>query len=204
MIDLFSTSSDASINILPFDGEVYYHGKLIIRVEADDFMNKLLNNIPWENDQHVIFGKTIITKRKMAWFGDEPFDYTYSQVTRTAIPWTETLSQLKSIAEKACGDTFNSCLLNLYHSGDEGMGWHSDDEPELKREGAIASMSFGADRKFIFKHKRSADQVSVFLEHGSLLLMKGATQTHWLHRLPPTKKVLNPRINLTFRTIVRR
>lgn len=202
MIDLFGNSHHASANLLPFDGEVNYYGKLFNKPEADDFFKALMENIPWENDQHIIFGKTIITKRKMAWFGDEPFSYTYSQVTRTALPWIETLVALKSIAEKESRETYNSCLLNLYHNGDEGMGWHSDDEPEMKKYGAIASMSFGADRKFVFKHKQSNDQVSVFLEHGSLLVMKGATQTHWLHRLPPTKKVLNPRINLTFRTIV--
>ena len=202
MLDLFGTSCDASVNLLPFDGEVFYHGKLMPHAEADDYMEKLLHDIPWENDQHIIFGKKIITKRKMAWFGDEPFSYTYSQVTRTALPWIEILVALKSIAEKESRETYNSCLLNLYHNGEEGMGWHSDDEPEMKKNGAIASMSFGADRKFIFKHKSSGDQVSVMLEHGSLLVMKGTTQTHWLHRLPPTKKVLNPRINLTFRTII--
>jgi alkylated DNA repair dioxygenase AlkB len=202
MSDLFGSSNDAFVNLLPFDGEVFYHGKLMLQADADVYMEKLLHNIPWENDQHIIFGRTIITKRKMAWFGDEPFSYTYSQVTRTARLWTETLSQLKFSVEKASGESYNSCLLNLYHSGEEGMGWHSDDEPEMKKNGAIASMSFGADRKFIFKHKQSGEQVGILLEHGSLLLMKGTTQTHWLHRLPPTKKVLNPRINLTFRTIV--
>lgn len=106
------------------------------------------------------------------------------------------------MVEKVSGETYNSCLLNLYHVGEEGMGWHSDDEKELKKDGAIASLSFGAERKFQFKHKKTGDQVDVFLEHGSMLLMKGTVQTHWLHRLPPTKKVLKPRINLTFRTIV--
>jgi alkylated DNA repair dioxygenase AlkB len=112
------------------------------------------------------------------------------------------LKDLKSLVEKVSGETYNSCLLNLYHVGEEGMGWHSDDEKELKKDGAIASLSFGAERKFQFKHKKTDDQVDVFLEHGSMLLMKGTVQTHWLHRLPPTKKVLKPRINLTFRTIV--
>jgi alkylated DNA repair dioxygenase AlkB len=170
--------------------------------EANSFFHGLMKNIPWENDQHIIFGKRIVTKRKMAWFGDEAFAYTYSQVTRTALPWSNHLMELKSLVENNSGETYNSCLLNLYHAGEEGMGWHSDDEKELKKDGAIASLSLGAERKFQFKHKRTNDQVDVFLEHGSMLLMKGAVQTHWLHRLPPTKKVLNPRINLTFRTIV--
>ena len=203
MSDLFGSSYDASVNLLPFDGEVFYHGKLMTQAEADGYLQELTENIPWENDQHIIFGKPIITKRKVAWFGDEPFAYTYSHVTKKALFWTNALQKIKSTVESVSGETYNSCLLNLYHSGDEGMGWHTDDEPELKKNGAIASVSFGAERKFIFKHKRSGDQISLLLQHGSLLMMKGETQSHWLHRLPPTKKVLNPRINLTFRTIVK-
>ena len=202
MPDLFSQLPDSSFNLLPFDGEVNYHGKLMQQAAADSFFHGLMSDIPWENDQHIIFGKRIVTKRKMSWFGDEAFAYTYSQVTRTALPWTNTLRDLKSMVEKVSGETYNSCLLNLYHMGEEGMGWHSDDEKELKKDGAIASLSFGAERKFQFKHRRTGDLVDVFLEHGSMLIMKGTVQTHWLHRLPPTKKILNPRINLTFRTIV--
>ena len=110
---------------------------------------------------------------------------------------------LKSKIEIETGESFNSCLLNLYHTGEEGMAWHSDGEKDLKKDGAIGSVSFGAERKFSFKHKTTKETVSLMLEHGSLLVMKGTTQTHWLHRLPPTKKILKPRINLTFRTIVR-
>jgi alkylated DNA repair dioxygenase AlkB len=104
--------------------------------------------------------------------------------------------------EQQTGETFNSCLLNLYHTGEEGMAWHSDAEKDLKKDGAIGSLSFGAERKFSFKHKQTAEKVEVHLEHGSLLVMKGTTQTHWLHRLPPTTKTNLPRVNLTFRTIV--
>jgi alkylated DNA repair dioxygenase AlkB len=112
------------------------------------------------------------------------------------------LQALKSLAEKHSGETYNSCLLNLYHDGSEGMAWHSDGEKDLQKNGAIGSLSFGAERKFCFKHKQSGEKIDVFLEAGSLLVMKGETQTHWLHRLPPTTKVHQPRINLTFRTIV--
>jgi len=97
--------------------------------------------------------------------------------------------------------TFNSCLLNLYHSGEEGMAWHSDAEKDLKKNGAIGSLSLGAERKFAFRHKQTKEKVELYLEHGSLLVMKGTTQTNWLHRLPPAKKVTALRINLTFRTI---
>lgn len=117
------------------------------------------------------------------------------------MPWTRELLELKKLCEQESGETYNSCLLNLYHSGDEGMAWHSDGEKDLKRHGAIASLSLGAERRFAFKHKSTKQKVDVFLEKGSLLVMKGRTQEHWLHRLPPTKKVSSPRINLTFRTI---
>jgi len=120
------------------------------------------------------------------------------------MPCTKELLALKELVETKSGETYNSCLLNLYHSGDEGMSWHSDGEKDLKKHGAIASMSFGADRKFAFKHKETKETVSQVLEKGSLLIMKGTTQENWLHRLPPTKKVKSPRINLTFRSIVKK
>ena len=117
------------------------------------------------------------------------------------MPWTTELLELKKIAEELTGEKFNSCLLNLYHNGDEGMTWHSDAEKVLKKNGAIASLSLGAERKFSFKHKETKETISLLLEHGSLLVMKDTTQSHWLHRLPPTKLITKPRVNLTFRTI---
>lgn len=110
--------------------------------------------------------------------------------------------QLKAIVEELTGQKHNSCLLNLYHTGDEGMAWHSDDEKSLGKNTSIASLSFGAERKFALKHRVSKDPVSLILENGSLLVMKGATQTNWLHSLPKSKKITEPRINLTFRTMV--
>ena len=200
-MDLFTSDPDPSMNLLPRDGEVHYYGKLFSKKEADEYYNYLVRSIEWKNDEAIIFGKKIITKRKVAWYGDRDFEYTYSKVTKRALPWTEELLILKSIAEEQSGETYNSCLLNLYHTGEEGMAWHSDGEKDLKKNGAISSMSFGAERKFAFKHKTTKETVSVFLEHGSLLVMKGSTQTHWLHRLPPTKLIKAPRVNLTFRTI---
>ncbi|RED43185.1 alkylated DNA repair dioxygenase AlkB [Winogradskyella eximia] len=198
-MDLFNTSTNA--NLLPFDGEVNYYGSIMSLAKAQDYYEKLLQHIHWENDKAIIFGKLIITKRKVAWYGDKPFDYTYSKTTKSALPWIKELLELKEMVEQKTGETFNSCLLNLYHSGEEGMAWHSDGEKDLKKNGAIASLSFGAERKFSFKHKHTKQSVFVHLEKGSLLVMKGATQTNWLHRLPPTKKVKTQRINLTFRTI---
>ena len=147
----------------------------------------------------------LLLKRKVAWYADskqgKPLSYTYSKTTKYSLPWTKTLLYLKDIVERQTGETYNACLLNLYHNGEEGMAWHSDGEKELKEQGAIASLSLGAVRKFAFKHKQSKEVVSLFLKPGSLLVMKGVTQKHWLHRLPPSKKVYDARINLTFRTI---
>ena len=201
-MQLFDFPADPSINLLPGDGIVHYYGKLMSSEEAAAMAEVLLNRIEWRNDEAVIYGKRIITKRKVAWYGEEPFSYTYSNTTKTALPWTSELQTLKNLAEKHSGETYNSCLLNLYHDGSEGMAWHSDGEKDLRKNGAIASLSFGAERKFCFKHKQSGEKIDVFLEAGSLLVMKGETQTHWLHRLPPSTKIHQPRINLTFRTIV--
>lgn len=200
-MDLFNQSPDKNKNWLPYDGTVNYYGKLLPHQEANKYLETLLQSIEWRNDEAVIFGKKIITKRKVAWYGEKPFAYTYSNSTKHALPWTKELLELKTIIEKETGETFNSCLLNLYHDGEEGMAWHSDGERDLKRDGAIGSLSFGAERKFAFKHKQTKEKVELVLEHGSLLVMKDTTQTHWLHRLPPSKKITIPRVNLTFRTI---
>jgi alkylated DNA repair dioxygenase AlkB len=198
-MDLFSNEST---NLLPKDGVVNYYGKLLSATKANHYLNTLLSNIEWKNDEAIIYGRLIITKRKVAWYGDVAFEYKYSNITKTALPWTKELLELKTIVEEKTNETYNSCLLNLYHNGNEGMAWHSDAEKDLKKDGAIASLSFGAERKFVFRHKQDRETVYIILEHSSLLLMKGTTQTNWLHRLPPTTKVLKPRINLTFRTIV--
>ncbi len=199
-MDLFS-SHDETTNLLPHNGIVNYYGVVFEKAQADFFLEYLLDHIEWKNDEAIIFGKRIVTKRKVAWYGDQPFEYTYSNTTKRALPWTKELLELKRILETKTGETFNSCLLNLYHDGSEGMAWHSDAERDLKKNGAIGSLSFGSERKFAFKHKKSLETVSILLEHGSLLVMKGETQTHWLHRLPPTTLSKKPRVNLTFRTI---
>ena len=202
-MELFGNLVGSSQNILPKEGIVNYYGKIFSLQDANHYLNSLLEEIDWKNDEAFIMGKLIITKRKVAWYGDIEFEYTYSNRTKKALPWTKELLELKLKIEAETGESFNSCLLNLYHTGEEGMAWHSDGEKDLKKDGAIGSLSFGAERKFSFKHKATKETVSVMLEHGSLLVMKGTTQTNWLHRLPPTTKTLKPRVNLTFRTIVK-
>jgi alkylated DNA repair dioxygenase AlkB len=201
-MDLFSNQIDETINYLPQDGTVNYYGKPLTRAQADLYLEKLLTTIQWKNDEAVIFGRHIITKRKVAWYGNDNYNYAYSNINRQALAWTKELLELKALVEKRTGETFNSCLLNLYHNGDEGMAWHSDDEKTLGENSAIASFSFGAERKFSFKHKQTKEVISMMLEHGSLLVMKGTTQTHWLHCLPKSKRITTPRVNLTFRTMI--
>jgi len=187
--------------IINTDGEVDYYGPVFTSVAASAYLHSLLNQISWENDVAIMFGKRIITKRMVAWYGDRDFSYSYSKTTKYALSWTTELIALKALVEARSGLTYNSCLLNLYHDGNEGMGWHSDDERSLESGSSISSLSFGAPRNFSFKHKVSGETVNINLESGSLLVMKGATQHNWLHALPKTTKVKLPRINLTFRTM---
>ncbi len=190
---------DPSLNILPFDGESNYFGSILPHQETEHYLKYLLDTIKWQNDQLVIYGKHITTKRKVAWYGDSNYAYSYSNTTKHALDWTEELSNLKDIVEKLTHTNFNSCLLNLYHNGDEGVNWHSDDESTLGNNPTIASLTFGAERKFSLKHKITKETVSLTLEAGSLFVMKGSTQSNWIHCLPKMKNITTPRINLTFR-----
>lgn len=186
-------------NILTKDGQAFYYGQIFSAQECADWFEILMNNIEWQQDEVIIFGKKIITARKMQWYAATEVEYEYSKVKRTARIFTEELVRLKNIVEEKTGATFNSCLLNLYHDGNEGMGWHSDGESSLVHNAPITALSFGAERKMLFKNKASKENVSVFLENGSLLLMGKDSQTNWLHSIPKTKKVSKPRISLTFR-----
>jgi alkylated DNA repair dioxygenase AlkB len=199
---LDALNADETSNLLYKDGTAYYYGIIMPYKEANRYLDLLLKNILWKNDEVNILGKHIITKRKVAWYGDSDYLYTYSNSTRKALIWTIELVELKRLVEQVSGACFNSCLLNLYHDGNEGLGWHSDDEKSIGKNTPIASLSFGAERKFSFKHKQTKQIVSLVLEHGSLLVMKDTTQTNWLHSLPKSNKITQARINLTFRTIM--
>ncbi len=192
-------------NRLPRDGVVYYLPDLFPPEEQTALFVNLLSGIAWEHDEVRLFGKTIVTARKVAWYGDEAFPYTYSHTTRVALPWTDALLQIRERTQQCVPTTpipLNACLLNLYHHGGEGMGWHSDDESSLVPDATIASVSFGASRRFDLRHRHDPTQkVSVLLESGSLLLMAGPTQRHWQHALPKALRIKEPRINLTFRTM---
>ncbi len=202
MTELFPLERQPDKNLLPYDGEVLSFGSILSLTEAARYEKELLVKVSWRPDEVVMFGKHIITKREMAWYADFPLDYTYSNKTRSALPWISVLVDLKNRVQSATGDTYNSCLANLYHDGTEGMGYHSDGESELQPGGSIASLSFGAERRFIFKHKKTGEKVQLMLPAGTLLVMKGATQQHWVHSLPVMRTVKAPRINLTFRQML--
>lgn len=201
MINLFNAKVTLQ-NLLQKNGDVFYYGKILSKDDADLCLQNLLQHIKWQNDEVKIFGKLIITKRKVAWYADADVSYTYSNTTKVGLVWTNELIKLKTLVEEITHESYNSCLLNLYHDGEEAMGWHSDNEKSIVKNSAIASLSFGAERKFVLKHKETTESVSQVLPHGSLLLMRGETQTFWLHALTKTKKVKSPRVNLTFRKMV--
>lgn len=188
-------------NLLPYEGETYYHGPILEAIEAQNYFDQLIRHVPWQHDQLQIYGKTIITKRKVAWYGDPGLEYTYSHTTKLALPWTDELLLLKKRIEFVTGRHFNSCLLNLYDNGSQGMAWHRDDEKELGKFPCIASLSLGAERKFSLKHNSGSKKIDLILENGSLLVMQGSSQKNWKHSLPKSKKISQPRINLTFRQI---
>ena len=189
-------------NLLPKDGTVHYYGKIFTEEQSEIYYVKLLNEINWQHDVVKIFGKEIITKRKVAFLGDEGISYKYSGKNKIAENWLKFILEIKSTVEQISGEKFNACLLNYYHNGSEAMSWHSDNEKEILKHSAIASVSFGAERKFGFKHNFSKEEIFLMLENGSLLIMKDETQIYWKHKLYTNAKITEPRINLTFRTIV--
>jgi len=189
------------MNLLPKDGGATYIPGFFDPEHCAALFTSLRSTIDWKEDQLLMFGKLITTKRKVAWVGDAGCSYTYSGVKKFPQAWTADLLHIKHKLESLTHSAFNSCLLNLYHDGDEGMGWHSDDEKELDSAAPIASVSLGGARKFAFKHKLDKTNVSLFLEDGSVLLMQPPTQEFWQHSLTKTKRAVAPRINLTFRAI---
>lgn len=197
--DLFENDDMKLINLLPQDGEAYYHGKIVDTATADMYLAKCLSELSWEHDRAFIYGKEIVTKRKIAWYADQPVSYTYSGYTKMALAWPDFLREIKQRVERECGEVFNSCLCNVYSTGEEGMSWHSDAEKDLIENGVIGALSLGGERKFSFKHRQTGESVSLVLAHGSLLIMKGATQKNWLHSLPKTRRDIEPRVSLTFR-----
>ena len=188
--------------LLPSDGSAVLVPQFLSESEADEFFSGLHSNTPWEQNYIRLFGKAISEPRLSAWHAEADLPYTYSGVPRTPHPWKEPLSALRTACETHTGHSFNGALLNLYRTGQDAMGWHSDDEAVNGTNPVIASISLGAERRFDFRHKETREVISVVLPHGSLLVMSGSCQTHWLHRIAKTARDLQPRINVTFRRLI--
>ncbi len=185
------------------DGECYLVERFLDNAQADRFFHLIGQGARWRQPRLKLFGKSVRSPRLAAWYGDPQAIYAYSGVVNEPLPWFDALAQLRRRVEAHTGSRFNSVLLNLYRNGDDAMGWHSDDEAELDRTAVIASLSLGATRRFVMRHKRrkDLDSVQIPLRHGSLLVMAGETQRHWRHAVPRTKRPVGARINLTFRRV---
>lgn len=184
---------DADVRLLP---------DALAGPEASELFRELRSGIDWLQEEVVIFGRRRRVPRLVAWHGDAGARYTYSGTLHEPLPWSPSLARIRSRVQQLSGWRFNAVLLNLYRDGRDGMGWHADDEPELGPEPAIASLSLGAQRRFCLRHRRRKGlRADIVLPHGSLLLMSGATQRHWLHALPKTALPTGERINLTFRSV---
>lgn len=186
------------------DADVSFYPEFFSAGEADALFEALKMGIAWEQKSIKLYGNVMQMPRLTAWYGDPGAIYTYSGISETPLPWTPDLMQIRDRLDSEVGVQFNSVLLNYYRGGQDSMSWHSDDEPELGQNPVIASVSFGAARKFQFKHRSNPElRAAVELTHGSLLLMRGPTQHHWKHQVPKSARPLAPRINLTFRVIQR-
>lgn len=198
-IPLFS--DPASQHITLKDGELVYYPQFFSLQEATSYLQVLTEKIPWQQERMKMYGKEVLFPRLMAWYGDAGNNYAFSGNTYTPQAWTEELLQIKERIEPEAGVGFNSVLLNRYRNGKDSMGWHADDEPELGLNPVIASVNLGASRRFMLRHPEAGLKYELDLQHGSLLIMKGALQHHWQHQVPKTTKVSGERINLTFRVI---
>ncbi|MDH7446883.1 alpha-ketoglutarate-dependent dioxygenase AlkB family protein [Aquimarina sp. 2201CG14-23] len=199
-MDLFS-SKNTPIQLQIPDGDVIFYPYFFEKTQADQLFEILLKSVQWQQDEIKIFGKTHPQPRLTALYANNKNTYSYSNITMTPHQFTEELLMIKNNIERIISEKFTTCLLNLYRDGQDSNGWHADDEKELGSEPVIASVSLGEERWFHFKHKTKTLKQKLLLPHGSLLIMKGKTQENWLHQIPKTRKIIKPRINLTFRSI---
>ncbi|WP_194774618.1 alpha-ketoglutarate-dependent dioxygenase AlkB family protein [Pararhodonellum marinum] len=189
-------------NLLPYEGEAYYFPDFFDPEKSQYFFQNLKENIHWKQEPIKIFGKEVLQPRLTALYGNPEIPYSYSGIRMQAQPFNEALNNIKNRIEQVAKVDFTHVLLNYYRHGQDSMGWHRDNEKELGPNPVIGSISFGAKRKFHFRHYRDKrTKVTLDLQHGSFLLMAGATQHHWEHQVPKTRQKLGERINLTFRVI---
>ena len=186
------------------DASVRYYAGFLAKDVADAYFSELLDTIPWQNDPITIFGKTYPQPRMTSLHGHTTDPYGYSGIVMQPNPMTKSLKEIETKIQTLCEERFTTVLLNLYRDGKDSNGWHADDERELGINPVIASVSLGAERYFHLKHKNDKTQRLKFaLAHGSLLLMEGSTQHHWKHQVAKTAREVGPRINLTFRKVIK-
>ncbi len=184
------------------DSDIRYIPDFLKQPHASSFFERLKKETPWRQDDIRVFGKVYPQPRLTALYADNNKPYHYSNITMHPIPFSPLLLEIKKRVEILSGNRFTTCLLNLYRDGRDSNGWHADDEKELGKNPVIASVSLGEHRYFHLKHKEDKNlKHKLELEHGSLLLMQGPTQHHWLHQIPKTSRQIGERINLTFRVI---
>ncbi|MCX2978305.1 alpha-ketoglutarate-dependent dioxygenase AlkB family protein [Candidatus Marimicrobium litorale] len=201
MDDLFSNADGQKLH-LPDADLVFWHD--VLPDDHTSVLQRLIEETPWRQEHVTLWGKTYPQPRLVAWYADAGLSYSYSGVILEATPFTSALLEIKARVEALCCENFNSVLLNYYRDHRDSMGFHADDEPELGACPSIASLSLGAERTFVMKHRSREDvgDLRVRLTSGSLLLMRGETQSNWKHGIPKTTKPLGPRVNLTFRQII--
>ena len=185
------------------DAELYLQREINLDYPAGQLVEHLIATTPWRQEKIKIYGKLYLQPRLSAWYGNQGLDYSYSGIQLSALPWTDLLAGIKDRVESAAGQGFNSVLINYYRDQNDSMGMHSDDEVELGGQPVIASLTLGAKRNFILRHKyrKDIDSVRLALGSGNLLIMKGDTQACWKHGIPKQRNYCGPRLNLTFRTI---
>lgn len=200
-LDLFNSENNEPKLIKVEDGEYMYIPNFFNKKESDLFLSLLLEKIEWKQEEMNMYGKLLKFPRLTAWYGDNDKAYSFSGIKLSPSSWSEELLEIKNKIEPECDVLFNSVLLNLYRDGNDSISWHTDAEKELGKNPLIASVNFGASRKFQLRHKETKEKIEIELKHGSLLIMKGELQHFWQHQVPKTKKVVRNRINLTFRLI---
>lgn len=202
-LDLFA-DNNFKINFEPTkieNGEYIYIPSFFNKLKADLYFKNLLDKIDWKQEEMKIYGKIIKFPRLTAWYGENDKPYSFSGITLHPNSWTNELLEIKQEIESLCNITFNSVLLNLYRDGSDSISWHTDAEEELGQNPVIASVNFGATRKFQLRHQTTKEKIQLELSNGSLLIMQGELQHYWQHQVPKTNLKIGPRINLTFRVI---
>ena len=183
------------------NGEYIYYPNFLDFNTANLYLETFKNKIEWKQESMNMYGKQVMFPRLTAWYGDNDKPYSFSGIKLNPIAWSTELIEIKKLIEPVCNVEFNSVLLNLYRDGNDSISWHTDAEKELGKNPLIASVNFGAERKFQIRHNETNETHDIILMHGSLLIMKGELQHFWKHQVPKQKAVLKERINLTFRVI---